>query len=82
MISLSKSYHLGHDSVIIAYDALLGSLDSTKPWDELLLRGALHGTSIIIIIIVPIIIIIIIIIMKFVFLFALSIQINSLIIIL
>jgi len=30
----------GHDSVIIAYDALLGSKDS---WEELALRGILHG---------------------------------------
>jgi len=30
----------GHDSVIISYDALLGSGDN---WKELLLRGALHG---------------------------------------
>jgi len=30
----------GHDSVIIAYDALLGAGDS---WEEVILRGALHG---------------------------------------
>ena len=31
---------MGVDSVIIAYDALLGSKDS---WEELMLRAALHG---------------------------------------
>jgi len=31
---------LGVDSVIIAYDALLGSSDN---WEELCLRGMLHG---------------------------------------
>mgnify|MGYP001145889134 CR=1 FL=1 len=30
----------GDDSVIIAYDALLGAGDN---WEELMLRGALHG---------------------------------------
>lgn len=39
---MSKIYFLasGHDSVIIAYDALLGSLYN---WSELCLRGVLHG---------------------------------------
>lgn len=30
----------GHDSIIIAYDALLGS---NGDWEELVLRGVLHG---------------------------------------
>lgn len=30
----------GHDSVIIAYDALLAAGDN---WEELITRGALHG---------------------------------------
>jgi len=37
----------GHDSTIIAYDALLGALyintDPKNAWNEVLLRGALHG---------------------------------------
>lgn len=30
----------GHDATIIAYDAVLGAKDS---WEELCLRGMLHG---------------------------------------
>lgn len=30
----------GHDSVLIAYDALLGA---GKSWEEYVLRGVLHG---------------------------------------
>jgi len=35
----------GHDSTIIAYDALLSALysDFEHRWDEILKRGALHG---------------------------------------
>ena len=32
----------GHDSVIIAYDALVGAVVHDS-WEELILRGAIHG---------------------------------------